>query len=425
MIEISKNIEQEIKNVIEFILHFQKYLSNKDIIEKKIKLSNSSKDVLNEISESSKLRKYLCHDEKIKKRRYSISLLNEIDSMLNKVKSERKINKPIRKVNYYNFNQNTILPNPLFYGNNAEFYFLKEIIVNKILDIVKSCFEYKFNNKYAQKKTKNTREKNKFILISSNSLKKAQLNNIYYKSLISNQNNNYNLSIKNFYSRKDSQSKDISNNKTNLNNTIDRKMLVRNRSCCDLVNSNMKKNSNYNNDKCTSVECKIDNKINNSKNNKRKKINTNIYLNKKKINEMEKSFLPLLFLNDFKYKNIYRFKSNKIPSFNSKIMELIHYNTKNNIKLKEEEYFLNECLKETNRSIIKISTSNSGKCFVDYSKSNIVKKTNDDKKIKKRREPIIKKSNTIYEFEYKNIFRYLYKGIKNKQKSMTNLIYKK
>ena len=174
MIEISKNIEQEIKNVIEFILHFQKYLSNKDIIEKKIKLSNSSKDVLNEISESSKLRKYLCHDEKIKKRRYSISLLNEIDSMLNKVKSERKINKPIRKVNYYNFNQNTILPNPLFYGNNAEFYFLKEIIVNKILDIVKSCFEYKFNNKYAQKKTKNTREKNKFILISNNSLKKAQ-----------------------------------------------------------------------------------------------------------------------------------------------------------------------------------------------------------------------------------------------------------
>lgn len=73
--------------------------------------------------------------------------------------------------------------------------------------------------------------------------------------------------------------------------------------------------------------------------------------------------------------------------------------------------------KETYRSLEKINISNNSKCFVDYSKSNILK-DNNDKQIRKNEN---NEKKFIYGFEYKNIFRYSLNGKLNKNKRNNNL----
>lgn len=411
--DISKVIEQEINNVIELVLHFDNYLLHKEENEKKFKLSNNSKEFIKEIIESPKLTNYLCYDENIIKYRNSIGIFKAINVMLNKNKDKDKNSHLKKKVNPYSFNQSTLLSNPFYYGIDAEFYFIKNIIRKRIVDIVKSSFEFKFNENKEKIINKN---KNTFVLISNNSLRKVKLRNKYYKSLINNNNNN--LSLKDYFIRTDNfKLFDIKNNNSYsymniFDNSINRSKLVKNNSCINIMNSVVNKNSSLNNDKYTS----IDYNSNSSKNNKNKKSNfykkrIKNFLNKQNINDMQKSFLPLLYLNNIKYKNDLRFKTTKIPSFSSGMMELIYYNTKYNIKVKEEERFLNECLKETYRSLEKINVLNNSKCFVDYSKSNILKDKN-DKQIRKNES---NEKKFVYGFEYKNIFRYSVNGQLNKK----------
>ena len=88
-------------------------------------------------------------------------------------------------------------------------------------------------------------------------------------------------------------------------------------------------------------------------------------------------------------------------------MELINYNTKNNIKIKARKTFLDECIKESYRSLRKINDLQRTKCFVDYSKSSI---TNDKINIGKKEEAPPKEKRIFPSFEYKSIYKYTFNG---------------
>ena len=428
----SKDIQNEINNIIELVLYLDKNISNLNEKEKELKLSENSKDIIKEITESKKATNYFCNDEKIKKTRNSIGI---ISSMLSKNKFH---NMDFSKmVNPISFNQGSLQLNSFYYGAEGEFYFIKKIIKSKILEIVKSCFEHKFNQNEKEKINKKTRNrnnslenKNGFILISYNNLQKAKIRSKYFNSFfnnnISNINNNYSiLSMKNFFlnyktsnsnffDSKNSSYINIFDNSKNINNSNynNNYNLFKSNSCINLMDNPLNKNTSLTNNKFTSANLKfstINNSIvNRNKSNKTYKKRNIILLNKKKVNEVEKSFMPLLNIHDFKYKSEVRFKPKKIPSFSSEIMELIHYNTKNNIKAKAEEEFLNECLRETYRSLRKINNFGSSKCFVDYSKNNIHRDNNDVSR--KMYELPSKEKKYFYGFEYKNIFRYSFDG---------------
>ena len=420
----SKEIEEEIKNVIELMLHLDKNILNVKKKEEDLKLSKNSKDIIKEFLESKKMSDFLCYDEKIKKTRKSIGIIKAINSMLykDKDKSKNKKNKNIvivRKINPTNFNQSNLYSNLFYYGAEAEYYFIHNIIKSKILEIVKTCFEHKFIKKEKeaeQNKNKSINNKNNFILISSNNLKKAKLRNRYYNSLINKSNNNI-FSMKNYCIRtnmiKFYDNKNINNSAISIfDNSIKNINTFKNNSCINLMNTFINKNSSLTKDKCTNANLKYST-VDISKGSWKKGNNKNrniILLNKKQVNEMEKSFMPLLYLHDFKYKKDIRFKPKKIPSFSSGMMELIHYNTKNNIKMKAEEEFLNECLRETYVSLRKINSLYDTKYFVDFSKNNSIKNNNDIYFKNNYEIEIPKEKKHFYGFEYKNIYKYSFNG---------------
>ena len=166
----SKNIQSEINNFIELVLYLDKNILNLNQKEKELKLSKNSKDIIKEITESQKATNYFCKDEKIKKMRNSIGIIRSINSMLkNKFRNNMDFSK---MVNPISFNQSSLQLNSFYYGVEGEFYFIKNIIKNKILEIVKSCFEHKFNQNEKEKIIKKRRNrnnslenKNGFILI--------------------------------------------------------------------------------------------------------------------------------------------------------------------------------------------------------------------------------------------------------------------
>ena len=252
--------------------------------------------------------------------------------------------------------------------------------------------------------------------------------NSFINNNISNNNYKYNYNIQsmknyfinektsnsNFFDSKNSSYINIFDNSKNINNSnyINNYNLFKSNSCINLMDNPIIKNSSLTNDKFTSINLKYstinNSNVNRNKSDKTYKKRNIIFLNKKKINDVEKSFMPLLNIHDFKYKSELRFKPKKIPSFSSEAMELIHYNTKNNIKAKAEEEFLKECLRETYRSLRKINNFSNSKCFVDYSKNNILRDNNDG--LRKLYELPSKEKKFFYGFEYKSIFRYSLDG---------------
>ena len=428
MYDKSKEIEKEIKNVIELMLHLDKNILNIKKKEEDLNLSKNSKDIIKEFLESIKMSDFLCNDEKIKKTRNSNGIIKAINSMLykDKEKYKNKKNKNIvivRKINPTNFNQSNLYSNLFYYGAEAEYYFIHNIIKSKILEIVKTCFEQSFIKKEKEaEQNKSINNKNNFILISSNNLKKAKLRNRYYNSLINKSNNNI-FSMKNYCIRtnmiKFYDNKNINNSAISIfDNSIKNINSFKNNSCINLMNTFINKNSSLTKDKCTNANLK-NRTVDNSKERRKKGNNKNrniILLNKKQVNEMEKSFMPLLYLHDFKYKKDIRFKPKKIPTFSSGMMELIHYNTKNNIKMKAEEEFLNECLRETYGSLRKINSLYNTKYFVDFSKNNSIKNNNDTYFKNNFEIEIPKGKKHSYGFDYKNIYKYSFNGKLSKDK---------
>ena len=356
--------EKEINSFIDLVLHLDSFLfkgqADLDNLNKKISnlnLSNNSIEIIQEIIASENNSYYLCNDDKIKEIRNDQGIMKAIKQVFKQEQEKAEEKQEIIKINAYGFNQLGLSNNKAFYSNEAEFFFLKNFIHSKILNIIKSCFEKEYNKKLNMNhNNRYLKNKTNFILISHSCLRNAKLLNEYIK-------NNQNLSLSNYYIK-------LTNSK--LLNPINFKYLKRslNRSQINIydTNSNSKvfnlyknpKNTSYvnssdfNMNKNSSSSCdKSSNKIidfntinisNNNKNNLFTKKNIHL-LNKRKSEAKDKSyFLPLLNIKDNNYKKKPKLRGKQIPSFNSEKMELISYNTKNNIKVKNEQTFLDECI---------------------------------------------------------------------------------
>ena len=436
-----KIIENEINSLIDIVLHLDSFLLKGklglvNLFNKinKLKLSQNSIDLINQIISSEKCSYYFCNDNNIKEIRNKQGIMEAINEVFKQDSDKGEGKQIIRKINAYAFNQFSISNQQSFYSSEAEFYFLKNFIHSKILNIIKSSFEYEFNKKYDQNKINNKnyynylKNKTNFILISHSCLQNARLMKEYIA-------NNRKLSLTNYYIKLTNSkvlnpmnfkyfSNNLSKSEINIFDNSKGVKIYRNPKNNSYINS-----SNFNLNKNSTSSCnKSSNKImdynmmNSSKNNKnenkiftRKNINL---VNKKKIDSQVKdNFFPLLGLKDNRFKDMPHFKGKKIPSFYSDKMELISYNTKNNIKVKNEQIFLNECIKESYRSLRNIKDLNRSKCFVDYSKSSIM---GDKLAMKKNDEPPTKEKIIFPGFEYKSIYRYNFNGRLGKNKN--NLI---
>ena len=430
-----KSVENEINSFIDLTLHLDSYLykgetGSENLKNKitKLNLSNNSKDIINEIISSSLASYYLCYDEKIKEIRNNQGIMKAIKEIFNKEKEKEDTEVIIRKINPVGFNQLGLVTGQTFSGSEGEFLYLKNIIHTKILNIIKSCFELEYNKTHEKitriNKIKiNRKNKTKFILISHSCLRNAKLINDF---IIKNQNlslsnnllkinNNKILNPTNFKLLKTSSSRseiNIFNNSKIFN-------LYRNPKNTSYINS-----SDYNINKNSSSSCdKSSNKIldfnsmniSNNKNNYFTKKNIRL-LHREKENSQDKNiFLPIIKNKDHSYKDRFKLKGRQLLSFNSELMELIHFGTKNNIKVKNEQTFLDECIKESYRSLIDINDYHKSKCFVDYSKSSI----KNDKIMSKNNDEAPKKEKIFFSgFEYRNIYKYNFNGrlMRNKKK---------
>lgn len=388
----SEELEKEINDFKYLILHIGKYLININEQVDKLNLSNNSKEVIQEILQSQKITDYFCHNEKVKENRSSLGIIKALNEMMFKVKAKPKNKKKYNKINPCSFNQSNFDTNSFFNSTDTEFYLIKNIIKNNILEIVKSCFENKFNENNEEilnKKFNLNDKKNKFILINNHNIKMAKIRN------------RYNYSLKN---KKDdfmmANSKNINNeNSTILNNSKNKKYLNKNNSCNNLEDYIPNKNS-------TSTLFKERNKSSN-----------NIFLNNtknlydKKVLNQDNSFLPEL--KRFNSKKEIKFLPRKVPSLSSNLMELIHFNTKNNVKKIKDKQFLNDCLIDTFINLRKINYMDISKCYVDYSKNSIIKDNFDVINLNNNNNEsssYLDKKKYLYGFEYKNIYRYSFNG---------------
>ena len=436
-----KIIENEINSLIDIVLHLDSFLLKGklglvNLFNKinKLKLSQNSIDLINQIISSEKCSYYFCNDNNIKEIRNKQGIMEAINEVFKQDSDKGEGKQIIRKINAYAFNQFSISNQQSFYSSEAEFYFLKNFIHSKILNIIKSSFEYEFNKKYDQNKMNNKnyynylKNKTNFILISHSCLQNARLMKEYIA-------NNRKLSLTNYYIKlTNSKVLNPMNFKYFSNNLSKSEINIFDNSKGVKIYKNPKNNSyinssNFNLNKNSTSSCnKSSNKImdynmmNSSKNNKNEnkiftRKNINLVSKKKIDSQVKDNFFPLLGIKDNRFKDMPHFKGKKIPSFYSDKMELISYNTKNNIKVKNEQIFLNECIKESYRSLRNIKDLNRSKCFVDYSKSSIM---GDKLTMKKNEDPPTKEKIIFPGFEYKSIYRYNFNGRLGKNKN--NLI---
>ena len=393
----SEELEKEINNFKYLILHIGKYLININEQVERLKLSNNSKEIIKEILHSPKITDYFCNNEKVKENRSSIGIIKALNEMMLKVKTKPKNKKKLNKINPCSFNQSTFLTISFFNGTDTELYLTKNIIKNKILEIIKSCFENKFNENNEEilnKKYNLNDKKNKFILINNHNIKMAKIRNRYNYSLNNKKDDFIMTNSKFLYSKNNNN-----DNSTILNNSNKKKYLNKNNSCNNFEDYISNKNS-------TSTLFKERNKssnnifINNTKN-----------LYDKKILNQDNSFLPEL--KHFNRKREIKFLPRKIPSLSSNLMELIHYNTKNNVKKIKDKQFLNDCLIESFINLRKVNYMDISKCYVDYSKNSIIKDNFDVINLNNNNNEsssYLDKKKYLYGFEYKNIYRYSFNG---------------
>ena len=398
----SEELDKEINDFKYLILHIGIYLININEKVNQLRLSNNSKEIIQEILQSPKITDYFCHNEKVKENRSSIGIIKALNEMMLKVKTKSKAKKKLNKINPCSFNQSSFCTNSFFNGTDTELYLIKNNIRNKILVIVKSCFENKFNENNEEilnKKNNLNDKKNKFILINNN-IKMAKIRN-RYKYALNNKKDEFIMMDSKFLSSK---------NNNNDNTTI-------------LNNSNKKIYLNKNNS-CNNLQDNIPNKISSSTLLKeRNRSSNNIFVNNnknfydKKIINKDNSFLPEL--NHFNTKKEIKFMPKKVPSLSSNLMELIHYNTKNNVKKIKNKQFLNDCLIDTYINLRKVKYMDINKCFVDYSKNSVIKDNFDVINLNNNNNnnndyssslSYLDKKKYLYGYEYKNIYRYSFNG---------------
>ena len=183
-----KTIENEIIEFKDLVLHLDTYLmKEKEGLESlqhkiiKLNLSNNARDLINQIISSQKLSYYFCYDERIKEMRNENGIMKVIKDVFKNNNDNIEKEVVIRKIIPNIFNQAGLITTQSFFGSEAEFHYLKNLIYNKILKIIKSCFDNLFTKN--QQKNSNMNKKNNFnyttnfVLISHSCLKNAKFIN--------------------------------------------------------------------------------------------------------------------------------------------------------------------------------------------------------------------------------------------------------
>ena len=97
--------------------------------------------------------------------------MKAINEIFKQEQEKEETKQVIRTINSFGFNQIGLSNNHAFYSSEAEFYFLKNFIHGKILNIIKSCFEDEYTRKLNSNQTNNyLKNKTNFILISHSCL---------------------------------------------------------------------------------------------------------------------------------------------------------------------------------------------------------------------------------------------------------------
>ena len=147
-ISSDKIIENEINSFIDIALHLDSYLLkgkiglvNLNNKIKKYKLSQNSIDLLNQMISSEKVSNYFCYNNNIKEIRNKLGIMKAIKEVFKQESEKEEEEKVIRKINPYSFNQFSLANKQSFFSSEAEFYFLKNFIHSKILNIIKSSLK--------------------------------------------------------------------------------------------------------------------------------------------------------------------------------------------------------------------------------------------------------------------------------------------
>ena len=368
-----KTIENEIIEFKDLVLHLDTYLmKEKEGLESlqhkiiKLNLSNNARDLINQIISSQKLSYYFCYDERIKEMRNENGIMKVIKDVFKNNNDNIEKEVVIRKIIPNIFNQAGLITTQSFFGSEAEFHYLKNLIQKNSNMNKKNNFNYTTN----------------FVLISHSCLKNAKFINDVLKK-------NGKLSLNNklikLYNCKPINPKNIRTFKKSLSSN---ELNIYDNSKIFNLYKSRKSTSNGN--------------------------SSEIIINKNSSSCGESSNKIL----DFNSMNISNINSKKINFFTKKNINLIkRVSTKNNIRVKKEQTFLNECIKESIRNLFEINDTYKPKCFVDYYKSSfssekIAAKNNDEK---------LTKEKIIFPgFEYKNIIKYNFKGRLSLSKNKKN-----
>ena len=363
-------IEGRLEVFNQIILHLEKYLSkvNQNSI-KKISIFNNIEEIIEEIIQSPKAKYFILNDEGIRKRRNSLCITARAKSLFGDVSPKKKEIK-IRDVNNYSFNQNNLESLHFYSNSEIELINIKDYISKKILEIIKQCLITKIkekNKKIDTDKNNKINDKNNFGLINNNLIRNFKQ--------IKNRNKN-NISI--------------------VQNKLSNKLKKCN-SCANLKTIFVDKG--VSNEDLHSI----------TKNQKVKKLK----LRKNSMNFMNKNetvdicFLPILKSSLFKFDNKFKIKGRMLPSFNLKFSDLLYYDTISKVKMRENKGLLySDFLRESSSDVYKINYyASKVKCFVNYSKKEIIKDKN--KKIIRKNyiSPPVDLSSKGYGFDYSKFLK--------------------
>ena len=186
----NKIIAEKINVFLNLLYHLEDYITNQQIREEQLHISNNVKLILSEVADSPKVKAYFYKGVDIN-REYED---NEIEPEFKIMRlTEDKI-KYIKKANPQSFNQKNLQLLNYFYNSSGEADMIYDSIKYKMLAIIKFCLTQIMLKKYKEKE-KEIYSKINFVLISKNNKLLRELKNS--KSSIFDSINKFSLVKKN------------------------------------------------------------------------------------------------------------------------------------------------------------------------------------------------------------------------------------
>ena len=164
----NKIIAEKINVFLNLLFHLEDYITNQQIREDQLHISDNVKQVLTEVLNSEIVKNYFCKASNIEKSENKIP--------------EDDINY-IKKINPQSFNQKNLETLNYFYDSTGETSMIYDILKIKIFTIIKYCLTRVIQKKNMQKE-KEIYSKINFALINKNNLsKKGHEHKLEYRSL--------------------------------------------------------------------------------------------------------------------------------------------------------------------------------------------------------------------------------------------------